>query len=178
MKRIYNILALMSLIGLSALSFAQKTNTNDLASIKGEFQIGLNDFALTEDWGSRFKIRPRLGYSISDKDMIFVDFTYSEFNINLKKGSNFESSLNYRRYLKSGQFRPFVQIGIGGGYEQYHKISDNIEISDQYLKAETGTGVSYRYKRWTFEVGVKANYNEFGNGRVQFAPMIGVSFSF
>jgi hypothetical protein len=49
---------------------------------------------------------------------------------------------------------------------------------NKYYKAETGVGVSYRYKRWSFEVGMKANYNEYGSGRFQLKPMVGVSFSF
>jgi hypothetical protein len=71
-----------------------------------------------------------------------------------------------------------MQFGIGAGYLEQQEISCGDWEYRNYYKAETGVGVSYRYKRWTFEAGMKGIYNQYGNGRVQLAPMVGVSFSF
>ena len=121
---------------------------------------------------------PRFGYMMSDMDLVFIDFTYVYQNNYTKEGFNLESSVNYRRYFKTGTFRPFIQAGIGLGYSEFSNQHFNTDYYQHYLKAESGIGVSYRYKRWTFEAGMQMNYNEYGTGRLQLKPMIGVSFSF
>ena len=159
-------------------SISSNTTISNYGPKKGEFHIGLTDFASLEDGGSKVRIMPRFGYMISDMDMVFIDFTYS-YNLNSTyEGFNLESSINYRRYFMEGAFRPFVQAGIGAGYRENKDIRWNTEFSDAYIKVGTGAGVSYRYKKWSFETGIQMNYNEYGSGRVQMKPMIGVSFTF
>lgn len=179
MKRIFTVLFIVMMGWIPLKSIAQeeilKFNYNNQ---KGEFHIGLNNLAHTEDWGGRVSITPRIGYSFTDLDMVYLDFTLSGFNKNGYEGFNFESTLEYRRYFKSGQFRPFMQFGAGIGYRESEERLYGTWDYRNYYKAETGIGVSYRHKRWTFEVGMKGVYNQYGNGRVQFAPMVGVSFSF
>lgn len=159
-------------------SISSNTTISNYGPKKGEFHIGLTDFASLEDGGSIVRIMPRFGYMISDMDMVFIDFTYVKQITSSSEGFNLESSVNYRRYFSKGAFRPFIQFGLGAGFSEYQDIRNHIELDDFYIKFGTGAGVSYRYKRWTFEVGMQMNYNEYGSGRVQMKPMIGVSFTF
>lgn len=178
MKRIITSLTLISIFICSNFSYAQQNSTGDYDNNKGEFHIGLNDFTISEEGSSRFRISPRFGYSITDMDLLYVEVSFTKFLDGVEEGHFWESTINYRRYLKSGQFRPFVQIGFGGGSQYQKNDFYNSEIRSQYFKAETGAGVSYRYKRWAFEAGIKANYNENSTDRVQIKPLVGVSFSF
>lgn len=159
-------------------STSSKATTSSYGPKKGEFHIGLTDFASLEDGGSKVRIMPRFGYMISDMDLVFIDFTYVYQLYRSHEGFNIESSINYRRYFSKGVFRPFVQVGAGVGYREFTDIRTDINTDDQYFKVGTGAGVSYRYKKWSFETGIQMNYNEYGSGRVQMKPMVGVSFTF
>lgn len=179
MKKTATILILgLTVFLLKTASAQEPEKQKETLSIAGEFHIGLNDFASLEEGTSKFRITPRFGYSITDLDMVYIDFTYVNFYYSRHEGYNLETSLNYRRYFKSGAFRPFVQFGIGVGYQESEDIHSEVRSYNTYGKIESGIGVSYRYKRWSFEGGMKLNYNENGVGRVQFKPMVGVSFSF
>lgn len=180
MKRNFTILLLLAILSFPNLSSAQHNETEEYNN-KGEFHIGLNDFASLEDGGHSLRITPRFGYSFTDRDMIFIDFTFVDFlypGHEGYEGYKLESSLNYRRYFTGGQFRPFAQAGVGLGYSQSQNILHKTDSDYQYYKFEIGAGVSYRYKKWSFEAGMKANYNEYGTHRFQTKPMVGVSFSF
>lgn len=159
-------------------SISLKCSSANVGPKKGEFHIGLTDFASLEDGTSKIRIMPRFGYMVSDNDMIFIDFTYQIQRNMDYEGFNLESSLNYRRYLLKGAFRPFFQFGLGAGFRAYEETRSNMITNDYYMKVGTGAGVSYRYKKWSFEAGMQMNYNEYGTGRVQFKPLVGVSFSF
>lgn len=179
MKKTTTILILSFTFFLfKTVSAQESVKQNEELNLTGEFHIGLTDFASLEDGVSKLRIMPRFGYMISNTDMLYIDFTYVYEQGDISKGFNIESSVNYRKYLKEGTFRPFIQAGIGAGYKESTNIYLDLDSYQQYIKAVTGVGISYRYKRWTFEAGMQFNYNEYGTGRFQLKPMVGVSFSF
>lgn len=145
-------------------------------SHKGEFHIGIQNFALT-NLGDRsvFVVNPRIGYMVSNLDMIYLDVNYLQ---SLDIFKSLETNLNYRRYLCESKFQPFIQAGLGYGFANWSESPNGNEYRNNYFTAKTGIGVSYRYKRWAFEVGMQYEYNSGSSGRIDFKPMFGVSFSF
>jgi len=143
---------------------------------KGEFHIGIQGFetGVFSSGSDYMAINPRIGYMLTNNDMIFMDFRYSRvtgFNF----GSVYDLNLNYRRYFGKLKIKPFVQAGIGIGFSTLQDAFYNITKEDLYLNLSTGAGVSYRYKRWSFEVSLNT---EIMHRRVYLQPKGGVSFSF
>lgn len=155
----------------------QKASYTGLSQ-KGEFHIGLQDLSTTSQiGGSFFSINPRIGYMMTHYDMIFLDARYTSQNEHYD-GYRIEFNFNYRRYFGDTKLRFFLQANAGYGYSDFRYRPFNSEHIQNYYMLGTGAGVSYRYKRWTFEVGMKMEYNGNGSGRIEIQPMVGVSFSF
>lgn len=146
---------------------------------KGAFHIGIQDIRVNFYGNGRtyFSISPRIGYMLSDKDMIFADAYFSELFVN-DRVKNLEFALNYRRYFGKSALKPFVQAGMGYGYIKFPDYDSTPGREDEYYVGNIGAGVSYRYKRWSFETGLQLNYNQIHNNNISLKPMFGVSFSF
>ncbi|NOR86494.1 MAG: outer membrane beta-barrel protein [Bacteroidales bacterium] len=172
-------------MGVSLASFAQdeiisetisKPSSSDGKLKKGEFHIGIQGFGTTSfSGGSDYTtFNPRIGYMVSNHDMIFMDFQYTWIT-GFYQGSEYDLKLNYRRYFGELKIKPFVQGGVGIGYANLQDIRYNNQYERTYLNLSTGVGVSYRYKRWSFEVGLNT---EIKHGRIYLQPKGGVSISF
>jgi len=156
-----------------------KSETKVYGPKKGEFHIGIQDIRLQIYGNGRsfFNFSPRIGYMITDKDMVFVDAYFSNiFEDDLWK--NIEVAINYRRYFGKNALKPFAQGGIGYGYFPRHQTSYYGGSEKDYIHANIGAGLSYRYKRWSIEAGLELEYNQFNNDAIVLKPMVGVSFSF
>lgn len=154
-----------------------KTNSSKSGLKKGEFHVGIQDLRFGFSTGhTSMNIAARFGYMVSDKDMIFAAASYSGitgFDFN-----TIETSLNYRRYFGTKALKPFAQVGAGHGFVHYPESSYSLTKDENYFHANAGLGVSYRYKKWSFETGLQLIYNQQGSSNVKIAPMVGVSFSF
>lgn len=187
MKKQSIILIVMVLLWQSSLLLAQEEAKQNLTMTsqsklslnqKGEFSIGIQDLSTTSQIGGNFfSINPRFGYMISNYDMIFIDGRYTHED-HFLDGYRLEFRLNYRRYFGESKLRFFIQADVGYGYSDYRTRHYNTEHYHSYFMAGTGAGFSFKYKRWTFETGMKLEYNTNGSGRIEIQPMIGVSFSF
>ena len=143
---------------------------------KGEFHIGVQDMSVTFYSGRTYmSISPRVGYMISNNDMLFAAFSMSK--LTGEKLYSLEGSLNYRRYFGKSAFKPFAQIGAGYGYFHYPSTTYSVSKDENYFHANAGIGVSYRYRRWSFETGVQLIYNKDNFGNYVIKPMVGVSFA-
>lgn len=183
MKTHLFILVSVLLIGYPILTKAQETNGGDslvqsnvkkIDSQKGKFNVAIQSFAFTE---SSQSFSTRVGYLISNHDMVFLDGQFS-WNPRDQVDRTIETSLNYRRYMGNRAFQPFVQTGIGLGHISYSNNYYTGDYQKNYGVFEIGAGVSFRYKRWGFEVGVQAEYNHNYTGRTYLVPLWGISFSF
>jgi len=148
-------------------------------SQKGEFHIAIQNFSFGEIYGGKFSgsVSTRVGCMISNNDMLFINGQFA-WNPRYALDRNIEVSLNYRRYFGHSAFKPFVQSGIGLGHARF---SDEYYINNYkklYGTFNVGTGVSFRYKRWGFEVGIQTEYDHNFTGRVYLKPLFGISFSF
>lgn len=168
-------------IGQNETEVIPKSESNSLiyGPKKGEFHIGVQDIRLNIYGGGRtyFNFSPRIGYMMSDKDMIFADAYFSNLFVS-DSYSSFEIGLNYRRYFGKRALKPFAQVGIGYGHYSYSSTSYYQGYDDDYIHANLGAGVSYRYKKWSFEMGLELEYNQSFNDMVLLKPMVGVSFTF
>ena len=146
---------------------------------KGKFHIAIQDFSFGAV-SSRLTISSfslRAGYMITNKDMISLSGQYT-WNPREGYSKAIETSLFYRRYFLEGAFQPFIQFGAGLGYVDFaHDYMNDVNKSI-YGTLSTGTGVSFRYKRWGFELGIQSDFNRYSTGRFTIRPIVGVSFSF
>ena len=146
---------------------------------KGKFHIAIQDFSFGAV-SSQFTISSfslRAGYMITNKDMIFLSGQYT-WNPREGYSKAIETSLFYRRYFLEGAFQPFIQFGGGLGYVDFTNDYMNVNNKSIYGTLSTGTGVSFRYKRWGFELGIQSDFNRYSTGRFSIRPIVGVSFSF
>lgn len=157
-------------------TIVDRSSSNGGELKKGEFHIAIQGVGTgSYSGGSDYlTINPRIGYMLSDYDMVFMDFQYSWIT-GFYKGSVYDLNINYRRYFGKLKIKPFVQAGAGIGYSNLHDIRYNNQKERIYLNLSTGAGVSYRYKRWSFEVSLNT---EIKHGRVYLKPKGGASFSF
>jgi hypothetical protein len=173
------------LISFSAIVCAQEIKSIDTSeetnynSQKGKFHFAIQGFGMGDilSMKTSYYLNARLGYMLTDYDMLFISGKYS-WNPREYMDRTFELGLNYRRYFREYDFRPFVQSGIGLGYVNY---SDDYTVNDQkssYGIFDVGVGVSYKYKRWQFELGIKSEYNRNKTGRMYLMPLWGISFTF
>lgn len=114
---------------------------------------------------------------LTDYDMLFISGRYS-WNPRESIDKTFELGLNYRRYFRESNFRPFIQSGIGLGYVNYSDYDNEIDQKSSYGTFDVGAGVSYRYKRWQIELGIQSEYNRNKTGRIYLMPLWGISFTF
>lgn len=148
-------------------------------SQKGKFHFALQDFSFGAISG-RFTVSSigfRLGYGITHKDMVFLG---SQFIWNPRDGyaRTIETKLFYRRYFLDGAFQPFVQAGGGIGFADFTEMSTYNYSKQVYGIFSGGAGVSFRVKRWAFELGMQSDFNRNSTGRFSIGPIVGVSFSF
>ncbi len=185
MKKQSLLFLVVIMLGASIPAFAQdelsdylveKSNSSGGELKKGEFHIGIQGFGTgTFSGGSDYMtINPRIGYMVSNHDMVFMDFQYSLIT-GFYQGSIYDLNINYRRYFGKLKIKPFVQGGVGIGYSNLEDIRYSSQNERIYLNLSTGVGVSYRYKRWSFEVGLNT---EIKHGRIYLQPKGGVSISF
>lgn len=109
---------------------------------------------------------------VTNYNLLFISGRYA-WNPREYMDRTFELGLNYRRYFWESDFRPFIQSGIGMGFVNY---SDDYSINDQksnYGIFDVGVGVSYKYKRWQFELGIQSEYNRNKTGRIYLMPLWG-----
>ncbi len=160
-------------------TFKSESNSGIYGPKKGEFHLGVQDIRLNIYGGGRtyFNFSPRIGYMISDKDLIFADAYFSNLFVS-DSYTSFEIGINYRRYLGKHALMPFVQTGIGYGKYSYSSTSHYQGVEDNYIHANLGAGVSYRYKKWSIETGLELEYNQTFSDMVILKPMVGASFSF
>lgn len=181
----YKLLLMLVLINLSAIVNAQENNSIDKSkdknydSQKGKFHVAIQGFVMGDiiHMKTTYSLSSRLGYMLTDYDMLFLSGRYS-WNPREYIDKTFEFGLKYRRYFRESNFRPFIQSGIGLGYVNY---SSDYTVNDQkssYGIFDVGVGVSYKYKRWQFELGVQTEYNRNKTGRVYLMPLWGISFTF
>ena len=182
------LLFVILLIGYPVLSSAQEeirtsqpvdSTKNNFNPQKGKFLVAIQNFSFGEIYGGKFSgsVSTRVGYMITNNDMLFISGQFA-WNPRYQLDRNIEVSLNYRRYFGHSVFKPFVQSGIGLGHA---RLSDEYYINDYkklYGIFNVGTGVSFRYKRWGFEVGIQSEYNQNFSGRISLTPLFGISFSF
>ena len=179
------LLLMLVLISFSAIVCAQEIKSMDTSeetnsdSQKGKFHIAIQGFGMGDilSMKTSYHLSSRLGYMLTDNDMLFISGKYS-WNPREYMDNTFELGINYRRYFRESDFRPFVQTGIGMGYVNY---SDDYTVNDQkssYGIFDVGAGVSYEYKRWQFELGIQSEYNRNKTGRIYLMPLWGISFSF
>lgn len=146
---------------------------------KGTFNVALQDFSFgaTNGMFTVSSLSLRAGYSFTNKDMIFISGRYA-WNPREDYSKAFETSLFYRRYFTDGALQPFVQFGAGIGYTE--TIAEEYKQSDSWVYGtmSVGAGVSFKYKRWGFELGIQTDYNRYSTGRISIAPIVGISFSF
>lgn len=146
---------------------------------KGKFNIALQDFsfgAVSNNF-TLAGLGVRAGYSITNKDMVFLS---GQFTWNPRDGyaKAIETALFYRRYFREGAFQPFMQFGGGLGYVEFNENEMNFNPNKFYGTLSGGTGVSFRYKRWGFEMGIQSDFNRYSTGRFSIRPIAGISFSF
>lgn len=180
MKRIFIVLFIGILIQIGNAQ-ENKHQQNTEISNKGKFHIGVQNLSLQDHMGVKvFTLSPRIGYMITDKDMVFADMELMLYS-RLHDGNNNEFSLNFRRFLNKKAFRPFLQAGIGYGSFDYNVstafLGYNVNVKDDYMIYKIGAGFSFTYKRWSIETGLQADYNKLGNSVFRFKPVFGVSFS-
>ena len=161
---------------------ASQTSVNNALtsdSQKGKFNIAIQNFAFGEIYGSKnsYSFSARLGYMISDQDMVFLDGQFS-LNPIYQVDKTIELGLNYRRYFGNSSFQPFVQSGIALGQITYVDDYYTNDPTKYYGVVDIGAGVSFRHKRWRFEVGIQTEFNHNYSGRVYLLPLFGISFSF
>ncbi len=179
------LLLMIVLINFSAIVYAQEIKNIDTSeeinydSQKGKFHIAIQGFGMGDilNMKTSYYLSTRLGYMLTDNDMLFISGKYS-WNPREYMDRTYEYGINYRRYFRESDFRPFVQSGIGMGYVNY---SDDYSVNDQkssYAIFDIGVGVSYKYKRWQFELGVQTEYNRNKTGRIYLMPLWGISFTF
>jgi hypothetical protein len=157
----------------------QKSNQTITNGSKGTFNIALQDFSFGATMGmfTFTSLSLRAGYSISNKDMVFLSGRFTS-NPRVDYSKAIETSLFYRRYFLDGNFQPFLQFGAGLGYTELVEKEYYRDDSWIYGTMSMGTGVSFRYKRWGFELGLQTDYNRYSTGRLSIGPIVGVSFSF
>ncbi len=145
----------------------------------GKFHIAIQDFSFGAV-SNRLTISSfslRAGYMITNKDMISLSGQYT-WNPREGYSKAIETSLFYRRYFLEGAFQPFIQFGGGFGYVDFTHDYMNDNNKSIYGTLSGGTGVSFRYKRWGFELGIQSDFNSYSTGRFTIRPIVGVSFSF
>lgn len=185
MKKQSLLFLVVIMLGVSIPTFAQdelsdylveKSSSSGGELKKGEFHIGIQGIGTgSYTAGSDYMtINPRIGYMVSNHDMIFMDFQYSWIT-GFYYGSVYDLNINYRRYFGELKIKPFVQAGIGIGYSSLQDTYNHIKSEDFYLNLSTGAGVSYRYNRWSFEVSLNT---EIMHRRIYLQPKGGVSLSF
>lgn len=188
MKTHLSIFVFVAIFVFPALSNAQETATSDslfnlkakqIYSPKGSFNIALQNFAFgeIENLETSRSFSTRVGYMISNHDMVFLDGDFS-WNPRTEVDRTIETSLNYRRYFLNSAFQPFVQTGVGVGFASYSEDYSTNNYQKTYGVFNAGAGVSYHYKRWSFEVGIQTEYNHNYTGRIYLLPLWGISFSF
>ena len=148
-------------------------------SQKGKFHIAVQDFSFGAV-SNRLTISSfslRAGYMMTNKDMIFLS---GQCTWNPREGYSkaIETSLLYRRYFLDGAIQPFIQFGGGFGYVDFTHDYMNFNNKSIYGTLSTGAGVSFRYKRWGFEMGIQSDFNRYSTGRFSIRPIVGISFSF
>lgn len=156
-----------------------KSNSAVYHSEKGRFHVVLQDFTFGITTG-RFTLSSlslRAGYSFTNRDIAYLSGHYT-WNPRAGYSNALETEVFYRRYFSDKQIQPFVQIGAGVGYIKYAEENDYNYGHKFYGTLKAGAGVSFRYKRWGFELGIQSNYNQYSTGRISIAPIVGVSFSF
>ncbi|NOR86493.1 MAG: hypothetical protein GQ527_02675 [Bacteroidales bacterium] len=158
---------------------AVKPSSDDNTSSikKGEWSVGMSSSLsgfLSENSSKYLRFSPRIGYMMSKKDMLFVEANFNSYKSGTYKHNFYDMSINYRRYFLKTKLKPFVQTGLAVGFSPE---KENYESSIYYY-GDVGIGLSYRYKRWSFESGLKMDYHlpSFSINRIR--PFVGGSFSF
>ncbi|HEY9114943.1 MAG TPA: hypothetical protein VIN10_09585 [Bacteroidales bacterium] len=187
MKTHLFIIVMVAFFLFPTLSNGQETQANDsftlnenqINSQKGNFSIALQNFAFgeIENLDIYRSFSTRAAYMISNYDMLFIGGQFS-WNPRIEVDRTIETSLNYRRYFRNSAFQPFVQAGAGVGFVSYSDDYSTNNYQKTYGVLNVGAGVSYRYKRWSFEVGFQTEYNHNYTGRIYLVPLWGISFSF
>jgi len=179
------LILMLVLIIFSAIVNAQENDSIDRSketnydSQKGKFHVAIQGFGMGDvlPMKTSYYLSSRLGYMLTEYDMLFISGRYAR-NPREYMDRTFELGLNYRRYFRESNFRPFVQSGIGLGYVNYSDDYMGIDQEKGYGVFDIGAGVSYKYKRWQFELGIQSEYNRNKTGRIYFMPLWGISFTF
>lgn len=155
------------------------SESKNYLSQKGKFHFAIQGFGMGDilNMNTSYYIDTRLGYMLTDFDALFISGKYS-WNPREYMNRTLELGLNYRRYFRESNFQPFVQTGIGLGFVKYTEDYDVTNQKSSYGIWDVGAGVSYKYKRWQFELGVQSEYNSNKTGRIYLMPLWGISFTF
>jgi len=146
---------------------------------KGKFHVAIQNFGigLSSDGLSGWSLSSRVGYMITNNDMIYLSGQFAHFT-GLGTSTTIESSLYYRRYFGNMMIRSFIQSGVGIGFQKNSGGSYENYDPNYYGLFSVGTGVALQYRRWGFEAGIQSEYNQNFSGRIVLKPIFGISFSF
>lgn len=175
MKHIYLLVVVFVLFFIKSNLYAQleadavsskSTVVVDQNLQKGASHIGLQGLSFGWGYGRVIaSVGVRYGYFIADKNLLFVDFDYSTY------GSSYNSykvGLNYRKYFTDYKVKPFAQIGVHRGWEDFYEDKSN------FWEMSLGAGGAVQVGRFSFELGMQMNIRD----KVNLSPMVGVSFRF
>jgi len=114
---LFNFLAIVYAQEIKSVDISKETNHE---SQKGKFHIAIQGFGMGDilNMKTSYYLSSRLGYMLTDNDKLFISGRYSWYPRE-SIDRTFELGLNYRRYFRESNFRPFIQSGIGLGYVKY-----------------------------------------------------------
>lgn len=133
---------------------------------KGTQQIALQ--GLSFGWGYGRVIGSvgfRYGYFIAHKNLLFIDADFASY------GSTYFSSkvgVNYRKYFTNYKVKPFAQIGVNYGWDDFYGEKST------FWELSTAGGAAVQVGKFSFELGMQMNIRD----KVSVSPLVGVSFSF
>ena len=121
-----NLFLMLVLINFSAIVYAQEnknretSNESNFDSQKGKFHIAIQGFGMGDilNMKTSFYLSSRLGYMVTNYDLLFISGRYA-WSPREYMDRTFELGLNYRRYFRESDLRPFIQAVIGMGFVNY-----------------------------------------------------------
>jgi len=175
MKYFYLLVLVFVLFSIKSNLYAQleqgPLSSTSTVNIEENLQKGANHIGLqglSFGWGHGRVIASagvRYGYFIADKNLLFVDFDFSTYG---NTYNTYKVGLNYRKYFTNYLVKPFAQIGVHRGWENFY------EDKSSFWEMSLGGGGAVQVGRFSFELGMQMNIRD----KINLSPMVGVSFRF